>query len=246
MKTAPERLLIAVLVLFFPFAIRCQKLQLLDAEKSVVQVSWVKPDNSIAAEGTGFFVRDDGVVATAFHVYAAAIQAMSEGRGGAIVVRRVSRDTNSFIYQRVQLVNADPEHDLALLKTISKPDAGWEKVGGVHSLKLCAATELTPNSNVTATGYFGTDTFPVTLGAKLVGETTTTFPGIAVEEFLVSLGAVPGQSGSPVMLDDGTVIGVVLSMVPVTVPFNNQAVLSGLNRIAKVEFLQRLLSSTPA
>jgi S1-C subfamily serine protease len=227
-----------------------QQIKLSSLEKSVVQVGVLKQDKTFAGAGTGFFVRDDGLIATAFHVYGATVQLVVENRGGAISVQRTIRQAANFstTEETVALVAADPLHDIALLKlaAYTKADQGqWEKVGGINSLLPYTATEIESGRDVTTIGYFGADAFPVTEKSVLVGATSIGTLEGAVDEFLVSALAVPGESGSPVVLGDGTVVGIVLSIVTFTAPFNSQALPSGLNRVAKAEFLQRLLSSVP-
>jgi S1-C subfamily serine protease len=236
-----------VFLAFLATSLCAQNLKFTDPEKSVVQIAVVRADNSIVPCGTGFFVRDDGLIATAFHVYSAAIQVMSEARGAAVVVRRATRQSGIFIAAEVELKSTDATHDLALLKLRKLEDSAWAKVGGIKTLSPSSITEAEPATNVRVIGYFGADIFPVTRRASLVGESMLTpVNGSAVPEFLVSAGSIPGESGSPILLEDGSVLGVLLSMVPVTVPaFSSQALPSGLNRAAKAEFLQRLITSLP-
>ncbi len=247
------RVTVAALLLSASFVVEAQTIPQSDLEKSVVQISLLKPDGTFVGLGTGFFVRDDGLVITAFHVYASAIQGIAESRGGTIMATRVSREVpGNLTYTSLQLVNADTAHDLALLKLTTLDTKSWDLVGGIHSLKLSTETNLKTGTNLTAVGYFGSDSLPLTLGAKLIGTAGAVIvpaaagkPPVVAEEFLADLKAFPGQSGSPVLLDDGTVIGVVLAMVPVTVQFNPQQVPTGFNRLAKVEFLQTLVASAP-
>jgi len=133
---------------------------------------------------------------------------------------------------------------LALLRIVEVKGDLWNPVGGIHALPLSMVKEIEPGSPVMVVGYFGSDLYPLSLAARLVGETTVTISqGVDVEEFLVSASAVPGQSGSPVVMDDGSVIGIITAIVPVSVAFNPQPLPSGLNRVIKVENLQRLLTS---
>jgi len=227
-----------------------QQLKLSDLEKSVVQIGIIKQDKTFAGFGTGFFVSRDGLIATAFHVYSAAVQAVAENRGGSIAVQRAIRKVGEVTAtaQAANLVTVDALHDLALLKLVSYTKAdqeAWDKVGGIHVLMPYVSPEIDIGSSVRTVGYFGSDVFPVIEKTVLVGGTTVTTLVGPVDEFLVSALAVPGQSGSPVVLDDGSVVGVVLSIVTFTAPFNPQSLPSGLNRVAKAEYLQRLLSSVP-
>ena len=133
---------------------------------------------------------------------------------------------------------------MALLRIVEVKGDLWNPVGGIHALPLSMVKEIEPGSPVMVVGYFGSDLYPLSLAARLVGETTVTISqGVDVEEFLVSASAVPGQSGSPVVMDDGSVIGIITAIVPVSVAFNPQPLPSGLNRVIKVENLQRLLTS---
>lgn len=117
-------------------------------------------------------------------------------------------------------------------------------MGGIKPLPFSSLKEVEPEAEVTVIGYFGSDLYPVSLSGRLVGATVMTVPGLGdIEEFLVSASAVPGQSGSPIVLPDGSVIGVMDSIVSVPLSFNTQPLASGLNRVVKVEHLQRLLSS---
>lgn len=223
-----------------------QTIKLSDAEKAVLQIAVRKPDGTVVGFGTGFFVRDDGLIATAFHVYSQAVQVASESRGGILMVRRATRQSGTTTVANVIPVATDEAHDLILLKLVNKDDGSWAKVGGIRVLSPCTMVELDTGIPVRVVGYFGGDIFPISLGAKLVGETAfTVFPGTDVGEFLVSAAAVPGHSGSPVILDEGCVVGVVLSIVTFSVPFNSQPLASGLNRVAKGENLQRLVASLP-
>jgi S1-C subfamily serine protease len=221
-----------------------QDLKMSEHERAVVQIALQKPDSSFSTFGTGFFIDENGTVATALHVYISAISAVSELRCGNIVVRRASRSTKRYVWSTVDVLKSDAPHDLALLKVKETEAQLWDQVGGIKPLPLSTLKEIEPETEVTSIGYFGIDLFPVSLSARLVGATATTVLGTGdIEEFLVSASAFPGQSGSPVILADGSVIGIMDSIVPVQLSFNPQQLASGLNRVVKVEHIQRLLSS---
>ena len=67
---------------------------------------------------------------------------------------------------------------------------------------------------------------------------------LAVQELLIMLPAVPGQSGSPVISPStGRLLGVITSIVPTPLPFAQQSAHSGLTRAIAVEHVNRLVES---
>jgi len=249
MKHFTSMIRISVLSVIAPCALSglngdAQDLKMSDHEKAVVQVALQKPDSTYSAFGTAFFVDENGTLATAFHVYTSAVSAIGELRCGNIVVRRASRSTKRYISTGAELSQFDAVHDVALLKIKDVQPQTWDQVGGIKPLVLSTLKEIEPETQVSSIGYFGTDLFPVSLSARLVGATTTSVLGVGdIEEFLISASAVPGQSGSPIILADGSVIGILDSIVPVQLTPNAPQLASGLNRVVKVEHIQRLLSS---
>lgn len=49
-------------------------------ENSMVQIAVATPPSSVTNFGTGFFIRDDGLIATASHVYLKALNAIVDAR----------------------------------------------------------------------------------------------------------------------------------------------------------------------
>lgn len=248
----PNILKVLILLLASASLAYAQSLKLSDAEKSVVQVVVQKPDQTIAPTGTGFFVRVDGTIATALHVYNDATRTIAESRGGRLLVRRATRQSGTLTWGEVAVLSVDAAHDLALIRLSKLDKSAWDKVGGIQILGPTASREVDPGVSVKIVGYFGNDMFPVTLSSHLAGAsvfTVVTGPGSGndIEEFLLSAMAAPGQSGSPVLLNGASVLGVVISIVPVSLPlpFSSQPLHSGLIRASKAEHLQRLLSSLP-
>jgi len=63
------------------------------SENSVVQIAVAVPGGSVTNFGTGFFIRDDGLIATASHVYLKALNAIVDARAGVVIARHFSRAT---------------------------------------------------------------------------------------------------------------------------------------------------------
>jgi S1-C subfamily serine protease len=219
-----------------------------DYQPSVVQIV---VEHTIASNsrpirepiGTGFIIREDGIIATADHVYGIANKESAKYQNGRILVQRVAKLPNMVILGVVELLTRDNLHDLALLRLSSEDANVWRKKGGLRSLSLTDQPEIEVSTPVRVVGYPGSELLPVTLMGYLVGTTTLMIDKHPVEEFVISLSAVPGQSGSPVLLEDGTVLGVLSALQRVELSAGAQPNYTGLNRIAKAEYLRKLLST---
>lgn len=235
---------IAVLLATISATATAQTVRDNDLDKSIVQIVVRLPNDQFVTKGTGFVVSDDGLIATAFHVYAGAIKTASDARGGTLGVRRASRDSGKWVSHPAAIAGAEPKFDLVILRVEVSDD--WQEVGGLIPLRLSERTEITPPVSVRVVGYFGRDRYPLYLRCEIAGTGTVTLGkdrGI-VEEFLLSGLLLPGHSGSPVIDDDGFVLGLVSSIVPVSLPFNrSQPQHSGLSKVVKVEHLKSILSS---
>jgi len=243
--------LVAILFANFLFG---QNIKRSDYDKSVVQILMKKTDGSLVSYGTGFFVRQDGIIASAFHVYVQALNAIADNRGGQIIARRLVRQSEMSASGNLEVAGLDVAHDLILFKA-TNGDSAWNKVGGIKTLSPSNETEIDIGTSVIIVGNLGDDGFPITLSGYLAGSAHSTIEmekdakgsntRIDFDEFLVSAFVVPGHSGSPVILSDGSVLGIVTSIVPLSLPNNSQQLHSGLCRVIKAEHLQRLLSSLP-
>ena len=239
-------LFLLLLIIPFPSYAKAEMatLKMSDYEKGVVQVilqAENKNTTLLLPGGTGFFISDTGLIATAFHVYASLINRMQEVRGGRIVVRRFSEDHKSFTVAAAELVSSDALHDVALLKLVEKKDEHWKNVGGIIPLVLSKTTEIKPMTQITVVGYFGLDISPIMLKGNISGVALMDMQSIQFEEFLISISPSPGFSGGPAILDDGGVIGLISAVIPASFPFSKEASPSGLGRIVKCEHIQRLL-----
>jgi hypothetical protein len=212
------------------------------SENSVVQIAVAVPGGSVTNFGTGFFIRDDGLIATASHVYLKALNAIVDARAGVVIARRFSRTTRGqWVGTPIELVAQDYQHDIVLLK-MKAVDPPWKQVGGVVALPLDDSGTLEDGAQVCMRGYFGTDDFPLFLRGSAAG-TTVLGPSL-VQELLIVLPVVPGQSGSPLMSGEtGRVVGVLTAIVPVSLPFNPQPAHSGLARAVEVVHVKKLVES---
>lgn len=215
---------------------------------NVMQIAVAIPNpaggNAFTPHGTGFFVRENGLIATAAHVYLAAAGNVNDQRAGVIVARRFSTvDRARWIATPLDFVAADYAHDVALLR-LRAPDPQWQTVGGIVPLQREAGPHPGDNARVAIRGYFGADNFPIFVEGRIAG--TTDVGVLAEQELLMVLPTAPGQSGSPVIsMDTGRAVGVTTAIVPLVVPFNPQPLQSGLARAIEIEHINRLIDSLP-
>jgi S1-C subfamily serine protease len=211
-------------------------------ENSIVQIAVASPPSSVTNFGTGFFIRDDGLIATASHVYLKALNAIVDARAGVVIARRFSKTTRGqWVGAQVELVAQDYQHDVVLLK-MQSVDPMWKQAGGIVPLILDDGAGLEDGTQVSMRGYFGSDDFPVFLRGATAG-TSSLGPSL-VQELLIVLPVVPGQSGSPLIsVETGRVVGVLTAIVPVSLPFNQQPAHSGLARAVEIVHVKRLVES---
>ena len=199
---------------------------------------------SFSPHGTGFFVQVDGLIATAAHVYLAAVGNIDDQRAGVLVARRFSRtERTRWVATPLDLVSVDYAHDVALLR-LRAPDPLWQTVGGIVPLQMETRDRPVDNARVALRGYFGADNFPIFLEGSVAG--TTDVGVLGEQELLIVLPIAPGQSGSPLIsMATGRVVGVITAIVPLAVPFNPQPLQSGLARAIEIEHINRLIASLP-
>jgi V8-like Glu-specific endopeptidase len=214
-----------------------------DSNVLQIAVQFSNAPPKVAQYGTGFFVRSDGLIATAAHVYLAAMTGILEAHAGTLIGRRFSRESHDrSATTALELVSQDYIHDIVLLK-LQTIDPSWQEVGGANPIALEKSSKLEDNTRVGMRGYFGADMLPMFFEGRICG-TADMAPGD--EELLVALFALPGDSGSPVMsMATGGVIGVVSSIVGTPLPFNPQQTHAGITRVEEVEHLNRLIDSLP-
>ncbi|MFP6899771.1 MAG: trypsin-like peptidase domain-containing protein, partial [Opitutales bacterium] len=152
------------------------------ARASVVVIEGVDRTDREGGSGTGYVVREDGVIATNFHV-------IGEHRGFRVKL------SDGKIYEPVTILAVDREKDLALVQINRK---------GLTALPLGDSDALSPGQGIFSLGNpLGFD-FSVSRGVvaalRELGGTPMIQVAITIE---------PGSSGSPVLDMDGKVIGTI-------------------------------------
>jgi serine protease Do len=132
--------------------------------------------------GTGFVVRKDGWIATNFHVIAAGTQivvALPDGRE----------------FQVVEILNANPQHDLALVRI---------EADNLPTLPLGDSDALRPGDPVVAIGH------PLGLEDTVSNGLVSAVREVGDDFTILQISApiAPGSSGGPIFNDKGEVVGI--------------------------------------
>jgi len=168
------------------------------------------PAEAQTSTGSGFFVSQSGLFVTSFHV----IEEVDEIR---------IRTVNGLVH-RAQVVRRDPNNDLALLR-----------VDGAtfRPLPIASSTEVRRGEPVFALGFPQVSLQGVE--PKLTDGTISSLSGMEDDprHFQISNPIQPGNSGGPLVLEDGRLVGVIWSSLrskdPERVPQNvNYAIKSTL------------------
>jgi serine protease Do len=153
------------------------------AERALPSVVLIKfPD----AVGTGFVVWKDGRIATNLHV-------LLMGQGQPITV--VLPDGREFNQRQVEVLAADPEHDLAVIRVTARD---------LQPLALADSDKVKPGEAVVAIGH------PLGLGNTVSDGLVSAIQKLDEDHTLLQVSAPisPGSSGGPLINDRGEVIGV--------------------------------------
>src|SRR6266481_1837481 len=202
-------------------------------EQSVLKIVVLNPQNQVISVGTGFFVGNGTLIATASHVYLEAGKTIVDSGGGKMYALKSLRSGPKFAVP-VQLAAEDFAHDVALLRfdpsLIKQQAPGFE----IKPLELDSKKPEIGDS-VEFMGYFAGDDYPLLSRTLVAGFTPPP------ELLVLDLPANPGQSGSPVLsLENGKVVGILSSFVPVVLVPGSLPTHSGLSRSVEVEHLKRL------
>lgn len=115
-------------------------------DSSVAQVMVVTPSNggaNVTPFGTAFFLSDDGLLATAAHVYLKALTTINDNRAGVLAVGRYSKaNRDQWSATFADLVVADYQHDLVLLRLRNVDKQQWNGLGGITPLELADSSTL--------------------------------------------------------------------------------------------------------
>jgi S1-C subfamily serine protease len=208
-------------------------------DSAVVQIQVMIAGKPPQPVGTGFFAERDDIIVTADHVYLGAEATINDSRDGMLMAVRQSAGKSFFA--PAELAAHDPQHDIALLRVDPRiVKAEWADFPA-KPLRL-AEREPEVGAEVAFAGFFGSDTMPMFIRGVVAGRTR---PAPAVEELVIEAPANQGQSGSPLVLaSTGDVVGLMVTYVPVSLTPGVQGN-SGLSRAAKVEYVSRLLATTP-
>lgn len=154
------------------------------AEQALPSIVAIVTEDSL---GSGFVVKEGGLVATNLHVVA--------GYTKALVVLHDRRE-----FPVIEIYNADPRRDIAILRI----DAG-----GLKPLALGDSDRVRPGEPVVAIGHpLGlTDT----VSSGLVGAVREVEANFSVLQ--ISAPIAPGSSGGPLFDDRGRVIGVATAIL---------------------------------
>lgn len=147
------------------------------------------------AVGTGVVVQSNGTILTALHVVAGA------GRIGVVFANGLRSDAD--------LISALPQHDLAILKARVVPD-------DLEPATIGSTAGLVPGDRVIAVGYpFG---IGPSVTAGVISGLNREYLSPEGKQKLTNLiqfdAAVnPGNSGGPLVTEDGSVVGIVTAIL---------------------------------
>lgn len=228
--------LITILIAFHLPVTNAQVNVVTMSNDSVVQIVIVLPDGKYLPAGTGFFVGDGSLIATAGHVYWESGKSLTETKGIGVFARKSSRTKQKFLVP-ITMQRVDTRNDLVLFRCeksmINEQWNGFE----IKPLAL-ADTDAEAGEEVILTGFLGTDEFPIASRGIVAGASPQ-------DEMLMDMVANGGQSGGPVIsVRTLRVVGIVRGTIPVPIAGTAQQVSSGIAKSTKVRHLAALLKST--
>ena len=224
----------------------------------IVAIGTVRPVKRTGAQnlpvvfrGTGFVVRDGGIVVTNLHVLPDKLDKASDEALAVFIGRGQQVKAHTAV-----VVGRDAEHDLAVLKL--------ETPAQITPLKLASDTMVREGEAIFFTGFplgMVLGLFPVTNQSIISAVTPFVIPATSsgalnaaqikalrhpFEVYQLDAIAYPGNSGSPVMeLASGRVVGVVNSVFVKDTKENVLKTPSGITYAIPVRYVNQLLRQVP-
>lgn len=148
---------------------------------------------SESGKGTGFVIKDDGTLLTNYHIVAGA--------------KRIEVTFADGMVSPAQVISAQPERDLVVLKPARIPD-------DLPAITMAAAGQLAPGDLVIAVGFPFAMGLSVSAGIVSGLDRTFPIPGRKPLKGLIQFDAAvnPGNSGGPLLNQNGEVVGVVTAL----------------------------------
>lgn len=202
--------LVSFFLLFIVSNLFSQSLQQI-YDQSVVQIVLRKPDKKISALGTGFFVNDSTII-SANHVFAGAKNSMSTLRGGTILARKYSFNTEDKFIVPIKARQYHSTFDLVNFQ-INTADIKkqWSDFN-ILSLKL---SDALPEVGMDAVGigYYSNDKFPNMIKGIVSGFVKSKPQNIT--DLIFDKITNPGNSGGPLIsLESKEIIGMLIISIP--------------------------------
>ena len=183
--------------------------------RAVVQLLAIGP----AAQGenqecsaTGFLIDEEGYLITNWHVVEAARRCLENAPGAKILAKLIVNDARTAPAVPCDVVGGDPANDLALLKT---EQPLFVRAGEKPPFAPLDARNVPVGIMVRVSGYPALSWQPVTQTGRVawtgrtgLAETDAPAPRPS-DALMMDIRLRPGNSGSPVYLPNGGVIGVV-------------------------------------